>query len=605
MDEKPKSIWKKSFTGRTALVVWLAITVFTIMLGSFIIALTNQSRPMSETFMAWGIFAGGFLVVCLALIYVVWPLMRWLFWKHWRRTLFALACFATLIALFYAEENWRGKHDWEKLKREWEAKGEKFDYASVVPPPVPDEQNFAMQPIWVDSIKFEYGINVSKQWYGVTFTEAERTNLVDRLSLNITGNEGLVNSPTNRGYWAKVTETDLKSWQQYYRELAAKTNLFPIPPQPQTPAQDVLFALSKHDSAIEELRQASLLPYSRFPVFSNADHPFDTLLPHLSVFKRCAQFLQLRALAELQNGQSDQALEDVKLAIELTEKIRSEPFLISHLVRIAMTEISLQPIYEGLANHQWTDAQLIALDVELGRLDFLADYQLSLRGERVMNCATIDYINKEKSYQRYQAMSGLASGYYGGTTTSEQLKKTLKAAGAYLMPRGWFIQNKLFIAHGLQGWITGYVLPEAHLVLPEKYREVDQVQSGIFNQPSRPWNFMAKVFLPALGASGRKACREQISVDLARVAIALERYHLAHGEFPESLDALAPQFIAQVPHDIIGGKPLKYRREANGQFTLYSVGWNEKDDGGMTGYRKGGSAPDFESGDWVWRYPPK
>ena len=31
-------------------------------------------------------------------------------------------CFATLIALFYAEENWRGKHAWEKYKREQEAK---------------------------------------------------------------------------------------------------------------------------------------------------------------------------------------------------------------------------------------------------------------------------------------------------------------------------------------------------------------------------------------------------------------------------------------------------------------------------------------------------
>ena len=34
-------------------------------------------------------------------------------------------------------------------------------------------------------------------------------------------------------------------------------------------------------------------------------------------------------------------------------------------------------------------------------------------------------------------------------------------------------------------------------------------------------------------------------VDLARTAIALERYRLARGEFPESLDALAPQFIAK------------------------------------------------------------
>ena len=91
---------------------------------------------------------------------------------------------------------------------------------------------------------------------------------------------------------------------------------------------------------------------------------------------------------------------------------------------------------------------------------------------------------------------------------------------------------------------------------------------------------------------------------LKRVAIALERYHLARGEFPESLDALAPQFIPKIPHDIINGQPLHYRREANGQFVLYSVGWNETDDGGQIALTKDGSV-DREKSNWVWQYPAK
>ena len=42
-------------------------------------------------------------------------------------------------------------------------------------------------------------------------------------------------------------------------------------------------------------------------------------------------------------------------------------------------------------------------------------------------------------------------------------------------------------------------------------------------------------------------------VNEAQIACALERYRLAHGEYPETLDALVPQFIEKVPHDIIGG----------------------------------------------------
>jgi hypothetical protein len=79
---------------------------------------------------------------------------------------------------------------------------------------------------------------------------------------------------------------------------------------------------------------------------------------------------------------------------------------------------------------------------------------------------------------------------------------------------------------------------------------------------------------------------------------------LARGNFPEALDALAPQFIDAVPHDVIGGEPLKYRREADGLFVLYSIGWNETDDGGTVVFKKGSTpSEDIRKGDWVWRYP--
>ena len=109
---------------------------------------------------------------------------------------------------------------------------------------------------------------------------------------------------------------------------------------------------------------------------------------------------------------------------------------------------------------------------------------------------------------------------------------------------------------------------------------------------------------PALGAGARRFAYAQSSVNLARTAIALERYQLAHGTYPGSLDALVPQFIARLPLDVINGQPLRYRLEANGPFVLYSVGWNEADDGGEVGRIKYGT-PDISEGDWVWRYPQK
>ena len=77
------------------------------------------------------------------------------------------------------------------------------------------------------------------------------------------------------------------------------------------------------------------------------------------------------------------------------------------------------------------------------------------------------------------------------------------------------------------------------------------------------------------------------------LACALERYRRVEGHYPETLASLAPRFIDRIPHDLINGQSLKYQRTANGSFTLYSVGWNEKDDEGEVSSNR-------DQGDWVW-----
>jgi hypothetical protein len=89
--------------------------------------------------------------------------------------------------------------------------------------------------------------------------------------------------------------------------------------------------------------------------------------------------------------------------------------------------------------------------------------------------------------------------------------------------------------------------------------------------------------------------RSQTSIQEAALACALERYRRARGQYPETLAALAPQFIDKVPRDVMTGEPLKYERTNDGKFLLYSVGWNLKDEAGI-------SVSDRAQGDWAW--PP-
>ena len=615
MDEKPKSIWKKHFTGRTALVVWLAVFLFTLVLGGFIIALTNDNDLISGTLMGEAFFTGIFLTIILTLVYIVWPLSRWLFWKHWRRTFFALACFATLIALFYAEEDWRGKHDWEKFKREWEAKGERFDWQSIVPPSVPDDQNFAFSPIWITQEKYTFQKTPKRAeaWYGDRIYSEEVAKIFPLFPITTTAVVGtnfwesnhLPPAPEKSGSWQTAQFLDLKPWQFFYRDLE-KTNPaveISIAPQPQSPAADVLLALSKFDPVIERLRTDSALPYSRFPLGYDG-MPAAILLPHLSALKQFAQVLQLRATAELQNNESQKALDDVKLSLRLTDSIRTEPFLISHLVRIAMADITLQPIYEGLAEHKWSDAQLAGLDAELAKKDFLADYEFAIRGERALCIGDIEFFrhphNLDPQFKRprlyflapFFSFVQMLSNLSGDGSENSHMGFQMLALG--FGPSGWIDQNELRIARFETKWYLPVVDADAKTVSPAKIRDAENALGQEIRHRT-PENILETLLMPALSASAKKCAREQISVDLARTAIALERYRLANGNYPDSLGALATQFNAQVPHDIFGGQPLHYRKAADGNFILYSVGWNEADDGGITGHHNGSSMPDFES----------
>ena len=51
---------------------------------------------------------------------------------------------------------------------------------------------------------------------------------------------------------------------------------------------------------------------------------------------------------------------------------------------------------------------------------------------------------------------------------------------------------------------------------------------------------------------------------------------------------------------MVGRKFKGYRAEKD-HFTLYSIGWNEKDDGGVVVQTKEGYA-DLVNGDWAWPY---
>ncbi len=77
------------------------------------------------------------------------------------------------------------------------------------------------------------------------------------------------------------------------------------------------------------------------------------------------------------------------------------------------------------------------------------------------------------------------------------------------------------------------------------------------------------------------------SANLAVLALASERFRLAHGRWPNSPAVLVPAYLSAEPFDPPTGGPLHYKQSGK-RLIIYSVGLDGKDDGGVwergTGY---------------------
>ena len=576
MNEEPKSIWYKIWSRPIRFFFWLALLSFIACFGASVVLDQVSRGPNWSDSAALSVIFGLAILFVLALLGLIFslirptrPLMAWAI----RRWFFCIAVLFTLIALIYAEEDFRGKWAWNNFKHEWEAKGEKFDLASFIPPPVPDDQNFAMTPLLQPIYDFYRSTN------GVRWRDTNGYARLGRVSIWAHD----VDNKKTPDFGTADKLTDFGAWRDYYR---SSTN-FPQPEQSASPAQAVLTALGKFDAEMTELRAAAATrPLSRFPIHYEDEPPFGILLPHLAQMKALCQLCQLHALTLMDLGRGEAALADLQLGFRLSDSLRDEPFLIDHLVRLATLAIDLEGLHEGLARRVWDDAQLVRLEKYLASLDILAEYKTNMRGERSFNLSGTEY------YRRMGFLAKPAELYDdGGAQHPPSLVNAIN-----LLPGGLYYQNMISMARLHQEFTLAAVDEEKHRVFPQVSKDMTNTVAHL---RMTPYSFFAKMLMPALARASLKSSRVQTSVDMARVACALERFRLTNGHWPDTLDALTPQLLEKIPADVIDGQPLRYRKNSDGGYVIYSIGWNEKDDGGVAALNENKKG-DLENGDWVW-----
>lgn len=491
-------------------------------------------------------------------------------WGFVKFVLFAV----TLVVLLYAEEDWRGARTWAATKAYWEAKGETFDINRLAPAPVPDDENLAALPIFKMEPDPDPGNkgNLAPLALHRAFTYDTDQEI-----------------PRGGSWeWGKLADHEKNRTAvafMYARVFGAAQT-----------GKDSLTQFDELFPAIAALRDAAATrPYCRFEQVYSFETPYNFSLLTSQIM--VSKFISADAILALDAKKPDIALADIETNFKLVAGLSKQPVLVSGLVAIGMTALDLPEVYEGIATHAWNDAQLADLQNQLAKADFLTDSQQCFRGEA---CLTVAGIEKLKPNRKQ-----LVSELHLGQDTNPPTKK--HDFSPFVWPDGWIDLLKARAAN-FSLTAAGLADEQNRTISPDAVNRFEaQVEGNIHRIGDDAFSYWAILSVVAVGPvnhAAQKFAICQVRIDEARIACGLERYRLAHGTYPDSLEALVPACIDAVPHDTLNGQPYHYRMNADGTFLLYSVGWNQTDDGGKFAFRKDNpKAINYEQGDWVWPTP--
>jgi len=349
--------------------------------------------------------------------------------------------------------------------------------------------------------------------------------------------------------------------------------------QTEADARDYLAWSDQFVPDFDQIRAGLKRPYAR--IDCDYGQPTTILAPNFQTIRNLAQTLAQRSHSFLLLGQPEKALAELTLLHDFCRILDCPPTrkpitLIGAMINVAVAALYADNVYDGLRLHVWREEQLAALEKQLGEIHLEMGIEETFVDEPMFTLRTLETTSRPE----------LVKLLYGFPDNTKKWLLLPKYA-----PRGWLYRYMIVHERLNESFLAGF--DSAHqTVSPRKIDDAGRILQDNIAHTSA-YNFLAPLVTPNWGKAVQRFAANQTMANEGAVACALERYHLAHGDYPKKLEALVPQFINNPPHDVIGGQPLKYRRIDANQFLLYSIGWNETDDGGVPGST-------IADGDLVW-----
>ena len=460
------------------------------------------------------------------------------------------AVVGTLVGSYYGYQNWRSNRAWRTFQSALKQRGESLDLSSLLPEPVPHVANFARSPAFLGLL--------SK-------TNRESSGSLKQLrsfklsAINYGGNSVLMD-------WSRQTNSPLHPFVSWAGEPSRDGS----GTKRQEDAVDILQGLQPQSATLREVAAAA----ARLPAFQTSTNRdaravFRSVREPTLMLERLHLLFQVRACASLAVGQNADAAEDVLAGLRLARLARQLPDVCSTVRVQVMLTRSLQPLWEGLSQQAWTGPQLAAFQRELAGFNLLADHT------NAVHRVVLAYIEAWRAIPE-SANPDLALPTVDGGNTRDPVWQ--------LQPRAWWYESCIQLYDASRNTMAQVDVAAGCIRPAMDWSELNGLP---LDYPC--WQLLQESFSWAANPVG--VTFAQTSVNQAIIACALERFRLANGAYPETLDQLVPALLIRVPPDALSGRPLIYQPGGGGGFILRGVGPNGADD------RKKKS-----SDDWLWAY---
>ena len=314
-------------------------------------------------------------------------------------------------------------------------------------------------------------------------------------------------------------------------------------------------AVELHETARSGLKA------SRYPI--DLRQGYDAELPHLARLRSLARVLALEAFVGSVRKQPGVVVDAVLDILPIADSLDAEPIVISQLVRMAVLETAVGALEDAMNRVSFR-----AEDLERLQSGLASALPPAKERRCMMDRAMIGELLVSLEWRFLRVLDDSST---GTSMWSEELPRLQLPVMDLIDFLGFERYASVRI---IQTWIQ-----EAHQYTETGILKTTPAEKVLFDDALFWRTLLASLTLPPLARTYEAEWRVRTRLDLARTALAVERFRLAHLRLPDQLAALVPDFLDRIPRDPWNdGRPISYRIKDNGEFVVYSFALNRRDD---------------------------